>query len=287
MRNIKRHLKAIAALWFVFSIGFCNAQEQTQHRVRIKADYFKVMNQGSHIELSTSARINKKTVGIPGLELEVYNINDEEDNALGTVMTDLDGKGRIDLGEITKYAIDSNAYYNFSIRFKGIDSFKRANRDISIKDAAISAKHVVRDSVDYLEATLKDMARDSTIAGVSLDIQVRRLFAPLKLGEEFNTTDGSGTVLVPIESGIPGKDGNLILEAVLNDNDDYGNVMAIVEAAVGIPIVEDTSFDERALWGPRGKTPIFILVFTYTLILGILGIIIYLVMNLFRIKNAQ
>ncbi|MBT8271971.1 MAG: hypothetical protein KJO25_08000, partial [Bacteroidia bacterium] len=141
--------------------------------------------------------------------------------------------------------------------------------------------------INYLEATLKDIAKDSAIEGTSLDIRVRRLFRPLKLGEEFNSTDERGIVIVPIEEGIPGIDGDLIIEAVLSDNDDYGNVIAWIEAPVGIPIVEDSSFDDRALWGPRNRTPVFILIFTYGLILGIFGIVIYLVTNLIRIKNAQ
>ena len=128
---------------------------------------------------------------------------------------------------------------------------------------------------------------DSALADVPLEIRVRRLFKPLKLGEEFNSTDSNGTVVVPIEEGIPGVDGNLIMEVALVDHDDYGNVMAWIEAPVGVPIVEDSSFDERALWGPRNRTPVFILVFTYSLIIGILIIVVYLIRNLIKIRNEK
>ena len=277
----------IVTLGFLFASAFNYAQEQTQNRVRIKADYFKVMDEGSRIELSTNARIDRKTVAVPGIELEIFSTTEEEEKALGSVIMDAEGKGVLDLGTINNHSSDSSAYYNFSISFKGNKAYKKANKTISVMDAEITARHIVRDSVNYIEATLKDIAKDSTIEGTSIDVQVRRLFMPLKLGEEFNSTDDSGTVLVPIEEGIPGIDGNLILEAVLSDNDDYGNVMAWIEAPVGVPIIEDSSFDERALWGPTNRTPVFILIFTYGLILGILGIVIYLVLNLIRIKKAQ
>ncbi|MGB5204645.1 MAG: hypothetical protein WBN63_10690, partial [Eudoraea sp.] len=110
-------------------------------------------------------------------------------------------------------------------------------------------------------------------------------FSPLKIGEEFNFRDENGTIFVPIEDGIPGLDGNLNIEVVLQDSDDYGTVKAIINAPIGKPIVEESTFDQRTLWSPRSKTPIFILFFTGGLIFGTWGIIIYLITNLFKISK--
>jgi hypothetical protein len=108
----------------------------------------------------------------------------------------------------------------------------------------------------------------------------------LRIGEEFNFTDENGTILVPIEEGIPGVDGNLILEVVLKDHEEYGNVKALVKAAVGVPIKIESTYDQRTMWSPRNKTPWFILIFTNLLIISVWGIIVYLILNLFKINRS-
>ena len=118
-------------------------------------------------------------------------------------------------------------------------------------------------------------------------MQIQRLFRSLPIGEEYNYTDENGTILVPIEKGIPGVDGILTLEVVLKDSDDYGTVKAMVKAPVGVPIVEESTFDQRTMWSPRNKTPLFLLIFPNLLIFGIWGIIIYLIINLFKITKLK
>ena len=182
---------------------------------------------------------------------------------------------------------DSSKVYNLLISFKGNDSFKKAKKRISFKDADIIAKMVVKDSVNYISATLIDPNTNSPIIEQDLTIQVQRLFGPLILGEEFNTTDDDGAIFVPIEEGIPGVDGNLILEVVLNDSDDYGTVKALVNAPIGTLIVDESTFDDRTMWSPRNKTPIFLLIFPNLLIIGIWGLIVYLIINLFKISKSK
>ena len=65
----------------------------------------------------------------------------------------------------------------------------------------------VIDSINYITATLKDTATDSVLPEQLLNVQVQRLFKSLRIGDEFNSTDESGTILVPIEAGIPGVNG--------------------------------------------------------------------------------
>ena len=89
-----------------------------------------------------------------------------------------------------------------------------------------------------------------------------------------------------MEDDIPGVDGVLTLEVVLNDSDDYGTVKALITAPIGIPIVEESTYDQRTLWSPRDKTPISILVFANLLIFGIWGMLFYLMYNLFKISKS-
>ena len=99
-------------------------------------------------------------------------------------------------------------------------------------------------------------------------------------------TDEDGTIIAEVKEGIPGLDGNLAIEVVLNDSELFGTVKAIVNAPVGTPIVDESTFDQRTMWSPRNKTPLFLLIFPNILIFGIWGLIIYLITNLIKIKKS-
>lgn len=290
---MRRHLISHIIIIVLIGISFVGlglnkaiAQESTQIKVRIKADYVKVMDEGSYLDISTSARIDKKNVSVPDLDLIIINETDDEDIELGSATANSKGKIKFTLPELRTMVSDSSQFYNLKVSFKGNELYKKANRNVQFKDAEISARLIEKDSLHFISATIIDANSRDAISGELLDVQIERLFKPLKMGEEFNSTDEKGTVLVPIEQGIPGIDGILNIEVVLNDNDTYGTVKALVKAPIGKAIVDESTFDQRTLWSPRNKTPWFFLVFANAIILAMWGIIIYLVINLFRIKKV-
>jgi len=270
---------------FLVPGNILHAQDAKKNRIRIKADYIKVMDGEIYLNIKTTSRIDKQNIDVPNLDLAVYNEVDDEEILLGNTKTDLKGDAKFEIDNLNTVKSDSTDTYNLAVSFEGNDNFKPASRNVSIKNAAIRAELVRKDSVNYIKATLTDINADSLLAEQSLLIQVQRLFSPLKIGEEFNFTDENGTIFVPVEDGIPGLNGILNIEVVLEDSDDYGTVKAIINAPIGKPIVEESTFDQRTLWSPRGKTPIFILFFTGGLIFGTWGLIIYLIANLYKISK--
>ncbi len=261
------------------------SQDQEKFRVRLRADIVRVMDQSSHLNIKATARIEGQTQAVAGIELEVYNEVDDEEIVLGNTTTNMNGECRFILNEAMNIKADSTNTYHLGVSFKGNEKFRRASRITSFKDARIIAEHIVRDSVNYITAVLKETATDSVLEGESLDVLIQRLFRPLRIGEEFNFTDENGTILVPIPAGIPGIDGKLTFEVVLNDSDSYGTLKDVVVASVGTPIEFETAFDERNMWSTRGKTPLFLLFFVNAMILVIWGYFVYLVYNLFRISK--
>ena len=268
--------------------GFSNlyAQDAKKNSVRLKADYIKIMGGEIYLNIRATSKIDNQNIDVPNLEINVYNEYEDEEIPLGKTITDSRGKSKFVIEGLQAIKPDSTNTYNLGVSFEGNDDFKRASGSVSFKNADIEAKLITKDSINYIAATLSDTVADSLLAEKSLLIQVQRLFSPLKIGEEFNFTDENGAILVPVEDGIPGIDGNLNIEVVLDDSDDYGTVKAIVNAPIGKPIVEESSFDQRTLWSPRNKTPFFILLFTGGLIFGTWGVIIYLFTNLVRLTKS-
>ena len=274
----------------VFLLTMCSqnllAQDGEKNRIRISANYFKIMDGEAYFDIKASARIEKKNIEVPNVKLTVFNEFNDEEIELGTVTTNMKGEGKFVLPKLNEITPDSTHTYNFVVSFDGNESFKRASKSVSIKDAGIKAELVVKDSTNYISATLIDVGKDSLLIGESMNVQVQRLFMPHKIGEEFNYTDKNGTILVPVDTDIPGIDGNLTIEVVLNDHDTYGTVKDLVVAPIGTPIVDESTFDLRKMWSPRNKTPLFLLIFPNILIFGIWGLIIYLITNLFKIAKS-
>jgi hypothetical protein len=290
MKNLLKFRFIVLAFlgMFLFSAHFSNlyGQDAKKNKLRIKADYFKIVDSISYLDIATTSRINKKNVDVPNIELSIFNELEDKKIKIGSVTTNMHGKSRFVLENFNEIKLDSTNIYNIAISFKGNDSFKKATKRLSFKDAEIKANFISKDSTNYITATLIDKSIDSLVIGESLGVHVQRLFRSLPIGEEFNYTDENGTILVPIEEGIPGVDGILIIEVVLNDSDEFGTVKALVKAPVGIPIVDESTFDQRKMWSPRNKTPLFLLIFPNLLILGMWGIIVYLFINLFRIGKS-
>ena len=262
------------------------AQKVKKNTVRLKIEYVKIMNGELTFKVKASSKVDRKNVNLENISISFFNVVNDESLPIGKTTTDTNGLGKLTLENINSIKPDSTLIFTVKAAFKGNDSFKRASKSVSFKNADINAKLVTKDSTNYIAATLIDTSTGLPMGNESLGVQVQRLFKPLQI-EEFNITDEIGTIFVPISKGIPGIDGVLNIEVVLNDSDDFGTVKALVEAPVGIPIVDESTFDQRTMWSPRNKTPIFLLIFPNILIFGIWGLIIYLFINLFKISKSK
>ncbi|MEJ2584791.1 MAG: hypothetical protein P8Z38_07030 [Robiginitalea sp.] len=275
-------------LWLAlaFMVLFtANAQEKKE-RLRVRAMYTKIMNGPVHLDLSTSARIDRTNMDIPNIPLEIYYEVDGEEFPLGEVQTGPDGNARFTLENLSEIRPDSTGTFILGASFGGNDSFRRASRSVEFRDGAINARLEKRDSLNYIAATLTDVALDSSVADALIKVQVKRMFKPLRLSEDLLMTDADGSILVEIPPDIPGQDGILDIEVLIEDNGTYGTVKSELQAPVGTPIVVESTWDQRALWARGSKAPIFILVFTGVLVIGSWGLIAYLIINLFKIAKS-
>jgi len=279
-------LLVLGVLIFNSASNSLYAQKTKKDRIRLNIQYVKIMDGEIYFDIKASARIKKKTVKISNINLILYNELEEEKIKLGETTTNMDGESRFFLKNMNEIRLDSSNTYNILVSFKGNDHYKKAKKSIQFKNANIKAKIITKDSVNYISATLSEPSSKEPVADESLTVYIQRLFKPLRIGEEFNSTDDQGSILVPIDDGIPGVDGKLGIEVVLNESDDYGTVKAVVYAPIGIPIVDESTFDQRTMWSPRTKTPIFLLIFPNLLIFGIWGFIIYLIFNLFKLSKS-
>lgn len=279
-------LKLLSVLVFTISFQNASGQEAEKSKLRLNGQYVKIMNGEGYIDIKASAKVDNKNTSVSGIDISIYNELEDEQIDLGKTTTNHNGKGKFFLKDFNAIKADTAGVYTIGFSFVGNELYSRASNSVSFKDVNLSAEMIVIDSINYMKAQLTDLA-ENPIVDLPLKIQVQRLINPYLIGEEFNMTDESGTILVPIEEQLPGVDGKLIFEVVLHENDDYGTVKAIVESFTGIPIIDESTFNQRTMWSTRDKTPIFLLIFPNLLIIGTWGLIFYLIINLFRISKTK
>ena len=262
------------------------AQKVEKNRLRIAVDYVKIMDAEIFFNIRAGARVNKQAVRVSNIELTLSNEFDYEEVQLGKVVTNTDGESKFTLKGMNALRPDSTNTYTVTVAFDGNDLYKRASKSISFKDANIKARMQTKDSINLISATLLDAVTLDPIPGQNLNVQVQRLFRPLVLGDPFNKTDEEGSILVPIEDDIPGIDGNLTLEVVLKESEEFGTVKAIVNAPIGVPFENESTFDQRTMWSPRDKTPLFLLILPNIITFSMWAFIFYLILNLFKIVKS-
>jgi len=285
--NITYFISFVIIISLNFVLGSSNLFAQTKKaKARINVDYVKVMDGEHYLNIKASARINKKTVVVSDIELSILQEFNDEEIEIGTTSTDASGMGKFIINNFEDLQPDSLGVYDLIVSFAGNELFKKSSKDVSFRNADINVEWIVKDSINYVNAKLIDTQMDSAIAEMPLVVQVERLFRPLVIGEDSYETDENGEIEVAIDDDIPGIDGNLDLEVVLSESDDYGSIIAKLAAPIGTVIVEESTFDQRTMWSPRGKTPIFLLALTYSFVFIVWGIFIYLFFNLIRINKS-
>lgn len=284
MSTIKYSILLICTAYNIISIPRAKAQD-IQYKARISAEYHKFMLNDSFIDVNVKFRGEDGFEPAVDLPLNIYyQLTEDSIILVGAIKTNKEGQARFQIKDNPLEISDSSLVYEYVIKIENSQKFKDAKRAVSFSDANIIANVITVDSVVHISAQLTN-DKGKPIAEERLNVVVQRLFAPLTIGKSYYETDDDGSILVPFEDPLPGINGVLTFEVIL-DSDDYGVVHNIFEAPIGKVIVDESTFDQRTIWSPPSKTPIFLWVFANVLILGAWIVIFILVANLFRIYKS-
>ncbi len=258
------------------------AQKKVQ-KARIKVNYTN--NNGLNLlKVSAKYKEHRKYKPATGLDIKVYNVLENDSLVLiGNGILDKKGTAAFNVANAFKNISDT---YTFKVIHMASKKFKKATKSVSISVAYIKAELKKIDKVPTIFATLTD-ANNKPIEGVELKVNLQRYFAPLAVGKSGYFTDVNGSISVPITRKMPGLNGKLNYEVVLEDSDDYGNIITVVKTNIGTQIKDLSTFDQRTMWSPPTKAPLFDLIVPNLLIFGIWGYLFVLIFNLYRISKYK
>ncbi|MFI5150483.1 MAG: hypothetical protein ACHQRM_12170 [Bacteroidia bacterium] len=142
------------------------------------------------------------------------------------------------------------------------------------------------DSLKTCKAILT--ANDKPASGVTVKFYVRRMFSLLPIGKPV-TTDDQGAASVKFPKNLPGgSDGKVVIIAKLDDDPVFGNLQAQDSVKWGsIVPAGDGNWEDRSLAASRSRAPMFLIVASNVIIVGIWGTLFYIVFQLFRLRNIS
>lgn len=275
----------LTLMLYLFVFGNTSYGQEDKKEINLSVQYVKIMKENSFLKISAKYKGKDGYEPCANLNFTIRKVDTvDADNTIqiGQIKTNKEGKAKF---SIPLKSITSSASYKVSLENNA--AFEDAEEEVTITDVRIESSIEEIDSVYHIKARLVS-ANKEPIAEESLKVGLKRLFGHLAIGEEESyTTDEDGTILVPVDKGLTGIDGKLNFQVILDESDDYGTVIDNVNVDFGIPIVDQSSFNERTMWSPPTKTPLFLWIVPNIMLIGIWSILVVLVFNLIKIYKSK
>ncbi len=292
MRNLINYQFKLVAVLLVLTIVFISNKAYSQEEkkdINLSVQYQKIMNKNSLLIISAKFKDENGFNPCAKQKFDIYKVTITEDESaeaqeekIGEAITNDEGK--------VKFAIPykiTTPSVSFIVRIENSKLFEDTEESIEALDAGIEATIEEVDSVFYIKARLF-LPDNQPLAAQSLEVGLQRLFGNLKIGEEDSyETDEEGYISAPIDEGLTGIDGKLTFRIALVESDEYGTIIVNVTSDKGEKIEDESTFDERTMWSPPNKTPLFLWIFPNIILVTIWSILVFLTLNLFKIYKSN
>lgn len=257
----------------------------------ISLKYFNHNNKMQYLLLENRLKTGPKIEPLKNKTFQLYLDSTVSQNLIATVTTDENGRAKSFIPASLKESWEAAPTHNLITVAK--DKEDEVATELEITKAKISID--TSSEGDTRNITVQVMKYENgdwaPAAEVEVKVGIQRLGGILSAGsDEMYTTDSSGIVTVELnKDSLPGdKQGNIVLVAKVEDNDLYGNLLVEKKVPWGVVLKSKGNFfDQRQLWSTNFKTPFWLLFMAYSIIIGVWGTIIYLIIQIIRIKKLS
>jgi hypothetical protein len=256
----------------------------------IKLRYFNDNNKVQYIILEGIIKTGKERQPLVNKSFAIYLDSVGTATAIGTVSTGKDGKAKSFLPPSLKSNWDAAGLHTFIAVPAGKEDETAAELEITKSKIEIDTA-TSEEGKKSITVKVQKFETDTWVAvpDVEMKVGIQRLGSILSAGDDATyTTDSSGTATVELtKDSLPGDaKGNVLLAAKVEDNDVVGNLLIQQSAPWGVVTKYDNSFfSQRTLWSTQFKTPIWLLLMAYTIVLSVWGTLIYLILQMIKIKK--
>jgi hypothetical protein len=293
MKVLYKYLKIVISLTLLLgiSIDTIQAQDSVASKTELVISYFLPVNKVPYLQVISRKKVGRKYEAVKNIPVDIYLNEAEPNNLLGKVVTDNIGKARIGLPPSFQNTWDSLNEFKFLAQSEQPAGQEALSADVTIKKAVLTIDTISEDGVRTVTAELKEKNGNDwvPVKDIEMKLGVKRLNGNLSVGDKDTyTADSSGISSAPfLRDSIPGdQQGIITLVAEVDDNDTYGNLVTEKTVDWGKAIAPQKDFfAQRTLWARGSEAPVWLLITVFAIAIGIWGTILYLVMQILKIKK--
>ena len=292
MKKMKRNkiIYLVLSCLFMLLTNLVTAQEDSVvSKEIVKLKYYNDNNRMQYLVVENLLKTGKKTKPLINKIFELYLDSISAENFIAKVTAGNSGKAKSFIPAGLKAKWELIPTHKFIAIAAGKE--EEPSTELIIIKSKIKIDTASAEGIRSITVQVMKYENDNWMPAkdVEMKVGIQRHSSILTAGEEETyTTDSTGTVNVVLKNdSMPGDTkGNLILIAKVEDNDELGNLMIEKTVPWGMTVTPDTNFfNQRTLWSTRFKTPIWLLFMAYSIVIVVWGAIIYLVLQIFKIKR--
>ncbi len=287
MKPSNKKLAGLLSLIFLLSCYATFSQEAPKNDVSIAINYFIDNNQVPHLLVKTKSKVDGRFKPVGDINIKLFLEKDTAGALIANMTTNGKGEATALIPPSLKDRWKASVKHSFLAVFEGNKKYEPAKADLAMSRAKILLDTSADKKITATVWEMKD-ASWKPVKGVELKIAIRRLDADLSVNEKPSfTTDSLGQASADFKrDSIPGDaKGNIILVAKVEDNDQYGNLSIEQTVPWGTTYLHENTFNRRTLFATRNKTPLWLLLMAYSIVITVWGILVFLVIGLFRIRK--
>jgi hypothetical protein len=272
-------------------VNFSYAQEKEKPELIVRLSYYTENNSLQYLKVQTQLKADNKLQAVKDVVVQLYLDSLSAESLISKARTNEKGMATSSIPVSLKNQWAAKINHKFIAVTEASRKEDETITELEVAKAKIVMDTLNEDGVRFVTAQVLAFENGEwvPVKDVELKLGVKRLGGILKIGEdETYTTDSLGQAKGEFKlDALPADDtrGNFTLVAKVEDNDQFGNLSIEKTVPWGKYFKPETKFGQRSLWATRFRTPIWLLFMAYSIIATVWGVIIYLVVQLIKIKK--
>jgi hypothetical protein len=268
-----------------------SAQDTAKAEPTVTIRYFVKNNSFPYLVVQSGMKTGKKVKPLPAQKVSIYLDTTKPENLLANTLTDESGKAEATIPPAMKDTWANGSKHNFIAVMNAGSPDNEKTASIEITKAKIIIDTSNSDGVRSINVKVMYQENNNWVPAKDVEMKagISRNASILSAGDDATyTTDSTGAVSVQLKKdSLPGDEkGDIVLAAKVEDNDLYGNLLVEKTEPWGVAFTaEKNFFDQRTLWTTRFRTPFWLLFMAYAIVIGVWGTIIFLVLQIVKIKK--
>lgn len=280
---------SFASLIIALIIGFTsNAQQFDASKYEFSFD-LKMVKQADNTRLlevnftAANSEDSNDLLIISDAEIKFYNVLEDKEVVIGSAKTTKKGIATFNVPADYKYMADQDGYITISARYEGSQVIDPLSAERIFKDLNLTLELIEEEGV----RTIKAKAYTLNNAGEEVPVEADLYFfadgmlSKMKL-DEATLEEGAYEYEFEYLAGLPGDaEGNINFSVVVEDHDDFGNVVQKKTINWGTP--SQYVAETNKLWSEAA--PYWMYIVLTIMLVGVWANFVYTGFNLYKIKK--